>query len=119
MTDSMYRIRFYTEIGLLSEKSRKKAVKLPEQELHDFDKSCLPKTTYYCDGGNWIWFETRLAFIPSLGMKYYPDVSDFGWSEEEPIIKEVVYHEENNIFVVELDWGVFNPFEILRDLHGE
>jgi hypothetical protein len=52
-------------------------------------------------------------------MKYHPDVSDFGWSEEEPIIKEVVYHEESNIFVVELDWGVFNPFEILRDLHGE
>jgi hypothetical protein len=117
MTATMYRIRFYAETRLLSETERKTVERLPKQGMHTFNDPCLPKTTYLSEGGGWIWFETRLAFVPSLGLNYYPDVSDFDWGEEKPIVKEVIYREEDDLFIVELDWGIFNPFKILRHLH--
>jgi hypothetical protein len=119
MTDSMYRIRFYAEIDRFSEAKQKVARRLPEQGLYGFSDSCLPKSTYFFEEDDWIWFETRLAFVPSLGLNYYPDVIDFDWGEEKPIVKEVIYREEHDLFIVELDWGIFNPFKILRHLHGK
>ena len=111
-------IRFNTQLKYLSASNLEKINDLPKRSIYENDY-VLPCITFFDEDAECVWFENELDFIPQIGWSISCDADNFSWDDDtNPIVCCVTYMTKLNLFVIDLDWGLHNQLEIVRDLRN-
>ncbi len=89
---------------------------MPRRDIFD-NKPLVPNETFYDEELEYIWFETKLDFLPQIGWSIACDFHGFDWNEDTfPMIVSILFSMKLNLFIVDLDWGLNNQFELVREI---
>lgn len=123
----LYLVRFYVEIADHNKEPKTTAIKeLEKRELYGDLHNYIDDRTFFDEGGSVFWFEKQLRFVPFIGMgvSHIPLV-DYSWglslarkNDTFPIVVSIEYRVDFDMFIVQLDWGVWNSLQIARHIQG-